>query len=309
MRLLLKVAAAVAALFFGLVLIGLAYVSFAFPKVGPAPDLKIASTPERLARGRYLANNVCACLDCHSQRDWTLYSGPVKPGTEGVGGERFPLDVGELYAPNLTPAHLGDWSDGELYRAIAEGVSRDGRTLFPLMPYPRYGKMDREDVEAIIVYLRTLKPLQYQVPATRLKFPMNFLVRTIPKPAAHEKLPAEQLALGKYLVHAGACADCHTPIERGATVPGMDLAGGMEFELPDGQRLRSANITPDARTGIGRWTEKQFVQRFRNHKTPAMKPGERNTIMPWTNYSGMTESDLAAIYAYLRTVTPVSHSI
>jgi mono/diheme cytochrome c family protein len=284
-----------------------AYLLLAFPKVPKAPDLKVAGTPEQIARGKYLATAVCACLDCHSQRDWKLYSAPMKPGTEGIGGEKFSLPVGDLYAPNLT--QLKDWSDGELYRAITAGVSRDGHALFPLMPYQRYGRMAREDVESIIAFLRTLSPKENPVPKTTLKFPMNLIVRTIPAPAQPEQKPTEQLAYGKYLLNAAACTDCHTRQERGTPVPGMELAGGMEFPLPDGSKVLSSNITPDADTGIGRWSKERFVQRFRRHQSPPLRQGEKNTIMPWGNYSGMTEPDLEALYMYLRTVPAVKNAV
>ena len=275
-----------------LVACGLGCFLLAFPKVGKAPDLHVESTPERLARGEYLVRSVCACLDCHSERDWSRYAGPVKPGTEGSGGEAFPLPFGTLYAPNLT--HLKDWSDGELYRAIAEGVGKDGRSLFPLMPYPRYGAMATEDLYSIIAYLRTLKPIEKSVPSTKLDFPMNVLVRTLPRTAEPSKDSPNN---GSYLVNAAACADCHTPQEKGAPIPGKDFAGGFELKLPDGTTVRSANLTPDP-TGLGTWDVKRFIERFRTLQGAP-------TVMPWACYEGLTDADLAAIYLYLRTLPPV----
>lgn len=268
------------------------YFLLTFPKVGAPPDLHVEATPQRLARGEYLVKSVCACLDCHSERDWSKFAGPVKPGTEGCGGEAFPLPFGTLYAPNIT--QLSDWTDGELYRAIAEGVAKDGRALFPLMPYPRYGKMASEDLYSIIAYLRTLKPIPKTVPATKLDFPMNLIVRTMPHKA--EPMP-DAPNNGSYLVNAAACADCHTPQDKGAPIPGKDFAGGFEFKLPDGTTVRSANLTPDP-TGLGTWDVKRFIDRFRVMKGPP-------TIMPWACYEGLTDADLAAIYLYLRTEPPV----
>ena len=79
---------------FVLVAIGalLTYVKAALPNVGDAQDLKIEYTPERVARGKYLATSVTVCMDCHSKRDWTQFSGPLVPGTLGQGGERFGRD-------------------------------------------------------------------------------------------------------------------------------------------------------------------------------------------------------------------------
>jgi hypothetical protein len=135
------------------------YVTKFLPNIPALEHLKVEAMPDRLARGEYLANSVCVCMDCHSTRDWTVFSGPLKQGTLGVGGERFDQTMnfpGAFVATNLTPHSLKDWSDGELYRAITSGVSKDGHPLFPIMPYPSYGKMATEDVYSIIAYLRSL---------------------------------------------------------------------------------------------------------------------------------------------------------
>ncbi|HCT24427.1 MAG TPA: cytochrome C, partial [Chitinophagaceae bacterium] len=72
----------------------LTYVKLALPNVGDAPQLTVQATPEKIARGEYLANHVTVCMDCHSKRDWTKFSGPVTPGTLGMGGDRFDESVG-----------------------------------------------------------------------------------------------------------------------------------------------------------------------------------------------------------------------
>lgn len=85
----------------------LAYVIFALPNVGAAPSISIQKTPERLERGKYLANHVTACMDCHSTRDWSRFSGPMLPGTEGKGGELFDPKFGfpgTFYSANITQA-------------------------------------------------------------------------------------------------------------------------------------------------------------------------------------------------------------
>lgn len=288
---------------------GLAYFKLALPSVGRAPELKVEITPERLKRGEYLARHVSACTDCHSQRDWSRYAGPAKPDTDGVGGEKFALPFGELFAPNITPTHLSGWTDGELYRAIVTGVSKDGHPLFPLMPYPRYGKMASEDIYSIIAYLRSLKALPGEAPASHLSFPMNLIVRTIPREADPQPVPQDDISRGKYLLTAAACEDCHTQQVKGAPMPGMALAGGREFDVPSGGKQRSANITPDAATGIGKWTRQQFIDRFRKFKSEPVAAGGQNTIMPWPIYTEMTEADLGAMYDYLKTVPAVNNAV
>ncbi len=161
-----------------------AYFFVRYPDVPPPEDVKVAATPERLARGEYLVENVVGCVVCHAERDLTKYSGPVVDGTKGKGGQRFGfgLEPFVIYTKNITPAGIGEWTDGELIRAITAGVSRDGTPLFPLMPYPHYAKMAREDVEAIVAYLRTLpaRAGASELPARQLNFPLPLVVRTIP---------------------------------------------------------------------------------------------------------------------------------
>src|SRR5258706_10488836 len=152
------------------------YVKAALPNVGSAPDIKVSITPERVARGKYLANYVSICMDCHSQRDWNMYAGPIIEGTFGGGGEKFSKESGfpgTLYSRNITPYALHNWTDGEIFRAVTSGETKDGKALFPLMGYPAYGKMDREDVYSVIAYLRTLTQSKNEVPERELDFPMN----------------------------------------------------------------------------------------------------------------------------------------
>jgi len=300
---------------------GLVYFFSTYPSVPPAENIQVSVTPERMARGSYLFNHVASCLDCHSQRDWTKYAGPIKPGTEGAGGHVFDDDLaglpGDFYGRNVTPAALGTWSDGEVIRAITTGVTRDNLALFPLMPYPRYRVMDREDIESIVAYMRSLKPIENHVTERSLHFPMQFIIRTLPSAPAHAPRPPEsdRVAYGRYLANAASCGDCHTQIDdRGEFVPNMEFAGGMTFRFAVGGFVRSANITPDADTGIGTWTEAQFVQTFKAHERQVprdltLEEQRENTVMPWTLYSGITENDLRAIYAYLRTVKPIVHRV
>ena len=225
---------------------------------------------------------------------------------------------GALYASNITPAGLGQWSDGELMRAVTEGVSRDGHALFPMMPYVNFGQLAEEDVRAALAFVRTLSPVENHPPARALDFPMNLIVRIIPRAASFGTRPSpdDKVAYGKYMVTAAGCAECHTPMDgRGQPLPGMDFAGGFEFQHPEfGYRVRSANITPDADTGIGQWTEGQFVDKFKGFEGPDERvltdeEQRQNTAMPWRQYAGMTREDLAAIYAYLRTLKPVIHLV
>ncbi|ASZ13781.1 cytochrome c [Chitinophaga pendula] len=298
-----------------LVTSSLAYIKWLLPDVGPAPRLRIHITPERVKRGQYLANHVTACMDCHSTRDFSRFSAPPVPGTEGSGGQGFGREEGfpgQFFARNITPYALGTWTDGEIFRAITTGVSRDGTALFPLMPYKEYGKMDKEDIYAIIAYLRTLKPIKTYIPRSRTDFPTNVLINLLPEKNQPATKPdtCDQLNYGRYLTNAAGCTFCHTRQEKGY-VTGEALAGGFQFSVPSGT-LRSSNITPDDETGIGRWSEAIFVQRFKMYqpgKLEYIRQGDYNTIMPWSSYSQMDSADLKAIYTYLSSLKPVKKSI
>jgi len=296
----------------------LTYIKVALPNVGKAPDMKVELTPERIKRGEYLANHVTVCMDCHSTRDFSLFSGPLTPGTLGQGGEVFDQKFGfpgKFVSKNITPYHLKDWTDGEIYRTITTGVNKDNKAMFPLMPWEYYGKMDPEDIKDIIAYVRSLKPIQKDNEESSADFPVNFIINTMPHKAEPGKKPAktDTVAYGGYLVNAGGCVECHSERSKGKLI-GELFAGGFEFHTPDGSVIRSANISPDNETGLGLWTEAAFITKFRSYtdssyKPNKMGPGMAQTVMPWTMYGGMDTTDLKAIYAYLRTVKPQKRTI
>jgi mono/diheme cytochrome c family protein len=322
MRLLLKAFGVLVVMVVVVAGAGLTYLFASYPSVPAAGKVTLPTSPDAVERGKYLSQHVAICVDCHSERDFTRFAGPIKPGTFGKGGERFDgLTAGipgVIYAPNITPAALRDWTDGELMHAVTTGVARDGRALFPLMPYPSYGRLSKEDVEAILAYVRTLQPMENHVPERSLDVPVNLIVRTIPQPASFtaRPSPSDRVKYGEYLVTMASCAECHTPRDdQGQLVPGMDFAGGNQFAHPElGYRVRTANITPDADTGIGQWTEEQFINKFKGFEAPDDRvltddEQRQNTAMPWKQYAGMTREDLGAIYSYLRTLKPVIHRV
>jgi mono/diheme cytochrome c family protein len=299
---------------------GLAYLFVKYPNVPAAETVTVQATPEKIARGEYLSKHVTGCVVCHAQVETTKFGAPVIEATRGAGGQDFGDPATALrvvYSKNITPAGVGTWTDGELIRAFTTGVNKNGEALFPIMPYLRYGKLSREDVESIVAYLRTLKPVEYTPPARELGMPLPIIVRTIPTPAKLRPIPAktDRVAYGEYMINAAACGDCHTPADgQGQPLPGRDYAGGFEFKLPAGGVVRSANITSDANTGIGTWTEEQFIDKFKAFEgAPAreLTPQEQreSTVMPWTDYAGMTREDLGAIYTYLRSIKPVLNRV
>lgn len=295
-----------------------AYIKFALPDTGKPEAITIVASPEGIENGRYLANYVTGCMDCHSSRDWTRFGGPIKKDGFGGGGEVFNQDMGfpgAFYAPNITPYALKDWTDGELLHAITTGVAKDGRALFPLMAAHRFGRMDRKDIYDIIAYIRTLAPVANDVPRSKADFPVNFFINTMPKPAAFQERPQPEdtKRFGAYLVNAAGCVDCHSEHSNGRLVEGTEFGGGMAFHMPTGV-VRAPNITFDQATGIGKWNKAAFIARFKlydtaNNHSSKVEQGSMNTTMPWTVFGGMKESDLGAIYDFLAGVKPIKNDV
>ncbi len=185
------------------------------------------------------------------------------------------------------------------------------------MPYESYSKMDREDIYAIIAYIRSIDPVENELEVSKANFPVNLIMNTMPvKPQLTERPPVyDKVNYGAYLVNAAACADCHTK-SRDGKILGEYLAGGFQFNLGNRSVVRATNITPDPETGIGNWSREYFVSVFRAFADTTYTPHSVNmdarefqTVMPWMMYGGMTEEDLGAIYDYLMTVNPVQNRI
>jgi mono/diheme cytochrome c family protein len=319
MKRVLKIIGYLLALFVVVITGILSYIKLALPSVDPAENISIEYTQERIEHGRYLANHVSVCMDCHSIRDFSKFSGPLTPGTFGKGGERFDQSVGMpgvFYSRNITPSGISRYTDGDLFRLITTGVTKEGHAMFPLMPYPYYGKMDREDIYDIIAYVRSIPSIDNEVPESTPDFPMNFILNTIPKNVELSKRPekSDLLAYGAYMTNASGCIECHTQVDKGQIILEQAFSGGREFAFPDGSVVRSSNITPDMETGIGKWSEQNFIQRFKlyadsSYVTPDVRPGEFNTLMPWTMYAGMDEEDLKSIYAYLKSKPAIQNTV
>jgi mono/diheme cytochrome c family protein len=281
-------------------------------------DIRVEATPERIARGQYLYT-LGDCDGCHSPRDFSRFAGPVV-GRRGEGFV-FPPEFGLpglVVAPNITPdpeTGLGRWTDGEKIRAIRDGIGRDGRALFPMMPYPFLSRMSDEDAASLVAYLNTLPPASSALPRTKLDFPASVLTRTAPRPVANVPEPdrSDPVAYGGYLVALSGCTECHTMDNKGRLRQDMLFAGGREFRM-HGAVVVSSNITPDPETGIGKWSERDFVARFHAYRgylksgPPSVGP-EGFTLMPWLNLSQLPPEDLKAMYAYLRAQRPVHNQV
>lgn len=297
----------------------LLYMSTAKPDARPASTARVQATEELKTRGGYLVNHVVACLGCHSKRDWNLFGAPIV-GHPGSGGscfnERWGMP-GRVCPPNITPdkaSGLGAWTDGEVMRAIREGVDRHGDALFPMMPYRAYRTLSDADTRAVVAYLRSLKRRTAEVEKSDLDFPTSFFITLGPAPLPGPvTAPArgETAAYGAYLATVAGCKECHTPLDSShRPLPGKEFAGGRTFTSPFGE-VRAPNLTPHA-TGLGSWSKATFVKRFHAFRDKAsaveVHPG-KNTPMPWLEYAGMTAEDLGAIFMYLRQLAPVENRV
>jgi mono/diheme cytochrome c family protein len=295
------------------VLGGVLVVATARPRRRPAPAVTVEPTPERLARGRYLTEHVLACFECHSEHDYRRYGAPIV-GARGGGASCMGAEwgmPGRVCPPNITPhpsAGVGRWTDGELLRAIREGVDRDGRALFPQMPYDAYRGLSDEDAMAVVAYLRSLPASDRIVPASEIAFPASYFIQRAPRPLDGPVPAPPAEARGRYLATMAGCLFCHTPPDE-PKGGGRLLAGGRALATPWGV-LRTPNLTPHA-TGLT-LSRASFISLFRAYRDPAsqspVEPAD-NTLMPWLAYAGMTDEDLGAIYDYLRSVPPVEHRI
>lgn len=298
MKRILRVALFVVGSLFGLLTLlivgALMYGQVSFKRTYDRPvyEIKADTSPRGIARGRYLVQNVMGCADCHAEK-----------GHEDVlSGLSYPIQQGPISGvfsgSNLTPdveTGLGAWTDGEIARAIREGLDRDNTELI-VMPAQNYREMSDEDIASVVGYLRSLTPVRNEV----RPFTMNALAKTLwafglfgPRMSQQPILFRQDSpeigtrAYGAYLVAIGGCRDCH----------GADLSGG---EVP----LASPGTPPGwgiTSTGaLSAWSKEEFILAMRLGTRP--DGGLINPVMPWQVYRGMTEEDLESIYQYLQSI-------
>lgn len=259
---------------------------FATPFVVPQHELAVAPDPSLVARGRHLAQ-VRGCTDCHGEQ---------------LGGRMLVDDpaVGRLISSNLTNGGRGleleatDWE-----RAVRHGVRRDGTPLM-LMPAQDFTQLSDADVAALVSYARSLPAVHDSARPTRVG-PLGrvlYIAGMIPlvpaemitHAATHAAPPAEEATpeFGKFM--ASTCIGCHGEGLSGGRMPGMPA----EAKPP-------RNLTPDSATGIGRWTEEQFVTALSTGRRPDGSAIDA-TQMPIRMTAAMTDTERRAIYRYLRTI-------
>lgn len=277
----------VSTLAFGAALIGFYRISFPLRQPAAA-SLKVAGTPDQVARGARFGH---LCAGCHSPDS--------KPPLVGQNFFTEGPPFGTLYAPNLTPAgEIKDWSDGEIVRAIREGVHRSGRALI-IMPSEILRNLSDADVQAIVAYLRSQPETGTISPPTRLNALAALMfgagiARTAAQPPITQPImaPAEGASAeyGKYLVSVMFCQVCH----------GEDLGG----RKPGGMGPPAG---PNLTLFVPRWSPEEFQRTLRTGVDPY-----NHTLteeMPWKQISAFaTDQDLEAMYAYLHGLTTIAGS-
>jgi mono/diheme cytochrome c family protein len=262
-------------------------------------------TAERRTRGQYLVEGPLQCLICHSERDWTKRGAPPKPGRAGAGAVWW--DKPWLVAHNLTPdpeTGVGRWTDDMLVRAIREGVAHDGRPLHPQMWSGSFSRLSDEDVAAVVVFLRSMKPVNNPLPATTIPPDQAARLR-VPKPIDGPVAPPDQadpLSRGRYLASIADCSGCHTSWYTPRN-PGL-FAGGNLIERV-GLKTYSTNITRDA-SGLAHYDRGLFREVIRTGK---LRAREISPLMPWIAFRHLNDADLDALFDYLAAYRPAKHTI
>jgi len=171
-----------------------------------------------------------------------------------------------------------------------------------MMPYTSFRDLPDEDALAIVAYLRSVEPIRNAVARTDVPFPVSMFVRMAPRPVETPPpaWPTEPVARGRLLLRLSSCGDCHTPMERGHPVEGMELAGGRQFLGPFGT-VSTPNITSDRAAGIGALGDEDLERVLREGRR---KDGRLLWIMPWSATRAYSDQDLDALIAALREVPP-----
>jgi cytochrome c553 len=261
----------------------------------PITNLQVAGTAAQIARGAKLAQ---ICTSCHTANGQLPLS-----GTNFVAKFGLP-PLGTLYAPNLTPAgNIKDWTDGELIRAIREGVHKNGRSLL-IMPAESFRNLSDDDVQALVAYLRSQPPTSGPTPNNQFNLMGALFLnlddfRTAQQPVGTVTAPPLGTPeYGQYMVDVIGCRDCH----------GAQLQGKIDNGQP------GPPPGPNLTLVVPQWSEAQFMTFFNTGVLPSGKVVPTLTLpsgftepkMPWPMVRAVaTDDELKAMYAYLHSLPPV----
>jgi len=267
---------------------------------------KIASTPEQIERGEYLAR-IGNCAGCHTARGGEAYA----------GGGAVDTPFGTVYATNLTPdasVGIGNWSTESFYRAMHEGRSQDGRLLYPAFPYPHFSLTTRDDTDAIFSFLvHRVKPVSQRNTEHTLAFPYNNryalaawrILYFKPSPFQADSARSAQWNRGSYLVqglaHCGACHSTRNAL--GAPIAGHTYDGAM-MPLND---WYAPSLTDKREASVADWPIEHIARWLKDGTSPsgaALGP-MAEIVFQSTQYA--THADLTAMSDYLKSLTVTSN--
>ncbi|OGI37764.1 MAG: cytochrome C [Candidatus Muproteobacteria bacterium RBG_16_64_10] len=260
-------------------------------------------------RGDYLFR-AAGCGGCHTDEK--------NHGPALAGGPAIKTPRGTFYGPNITPEPalgLGRWREADFIRAMREGVSPEGAHYYPSFPYASYTRLTDDDLRALWAYLRRQPPVAqpnrpHDVPwYLRPRSLLGTWKALYFTPGAWQPRPDkdETWNRGAYLVEAVThCGECHTPRDAlGGPRRALHLAGTRDG--PDDSVV--PNITPDRKTGIGRWRKSEIVEYLATGMTPEGDfAGERMAEIIDRSTSRLTPDDREAIATYLLSLPPVEHA-
>ncbi len=305
--------------------IGFVYIQSSWDKTYDIayPDLKVSNDSDVIARGEYLVKGPSHCVHCHVNNVDQVLEAEATGNVALVGGLNFPLGpVATLYPPNLTPDEktgIGRYEDGAVFRMMRHAVKPDGTvTVPPLMPF--YNLAD-EDLVAIVSYLKAQEPVVNEVKPAEYSFlgkfvrTINPLFKPIEDPQNAVTAPPMEATVerGEYLArYAANCVGCHTSVDlESMKFDGPEFAGGSEFlevnlnqkfGMPANSMTRSPNLTTHETGVLNKFPSvDDWIARFRKGRAVQHSP------MPWGAFSRMTDEDLGALYAFLKSLDPVDY--
>ncbi|MBI3180656.1 MAG: cytochrome c [Myxococcales bacterium] len=285
----------------------------------------IEPTPERLQRGEYLVNQVTYCGACHTTRDsGELYDSKRSDMFLGGGNVDEAPSMGlKIWIPNISgdiETGVGSWSDDELLRGVRDGVTKDGRLMFPIMPFGNYQYMSDDDARAVVAYLRTVPKVKQPKPRAKNEVPfmmgmmMGMGVAHHP-PAKEVKAPPreDKVAYGEYLGRLGDCTSCHSMGGKGPYGKEDEryMGGGYDFafEHPRLGKVHASNLSSDEETGLGNYSADQLKQALRTGYRLDGKQMAPPMSLLIGHVSQLTEEDMDALVTWLKSLKPVKHKI
>lgn len=291
----------------------------------PVRDVTIEITAERVAMGKQLAEGIMACGSCHTtgsfiedpQQDKYL-----------AGDVMYNQNFGNIRVGNLTPdkdTGLGNWTDGEIIRALTKGIHQNGRPLLPMMPWAFFGAaLTEEEVYSLVAYLRTVPdPVYNEVPKiNKLKIPFSILSSSGILYKMDLKNPIIQdynyettnaVERGKRLAFLGFCIGCHAYAPKMVPKYSEPLAGGLHFVSYKNKMIRGANLTLDKETGIGSFKDEGLKQAIKYGAR--LRPLENNDMVRWPMmqripfHTNLSDEEINDLISFLRTQEPLKHDV